>query len=250
MKNLIITIVLVMVGTGIYYVYTKLGTKDQVSTRTLIVATDATYPPLESLNERGEMVGFDIDLISEMAKEIKVETQLKNVPFVDIFGELENGKVDMIVSAVTITSERLAKYAFSVPYFNAGQVIVVRSDSAVTGLRDLVGKKIGAQVETTSLTEATKLTESKLVASYANYSDAVKDLIGKEIDAIVVDLPAGVGIVQENSSLKVVGEPFTQEFYGVVVLRSNKELLSKINESIASLKRSGKIVEIRDKWKL
>lgn len=250
MNKLILVLLLMLIGGGIFYGYKMNGSSGKAEMGVLIVGTDATYPPLESIDDQGKFVGFDIDLVNNIASQMNMTAEIKNIPFDDIFNQLEKGTIEMIVSSVTINPERLAKYAFSNPYLNAGQVVVVRSDSAITGSQGLVGKKVGAQVETTSLTEAAKLTDPKLVKSYAKYGDAVKELTAKKIDAIIIDLPAGVGLTTENSNLKVVGEPFTQEFYGMVVLKKNEAMLTKVNEALAGLKRSGEVTTIRNKWKL
>lgn len=217
---------------------------------TIVVGTDATYPPLESRSKQGEIVGFDIDLAKEVAQKLGVKLEVKNVAFDDIFGELEQGKIDLIASSVTITPERSAKYAFSVPYFNAGQVIVARAEGEIKSSGDLRGRAIGAQTDTTSLTEAKKLTDPKQVKGYANYELATKDLLAKKIAAIVIDYPAGVGLTQENSQLKVIGEPFTQEFYGMVATKDQAGLLLAVNQTLVELKESGKMETIRRAWGL
>lgn len=249
MKNIIWLLLLILAGTGAYFGYQAMMPKESL-VRNLVVGTDATYPPLESLASAGKIVGFDIDLVQAIADQLKTKVEFKNVGFDDIFKELEEGKIDMIVSSVTITPERSAKYLFSSPYFNAGQVIVALKDSKIKGAADLKGKKVGAQSETTSLTEAQKLTEATNAKGYANYDLAVADLVDKKIEAIVIDLPAGVGLTTANTDLVIVGEPFTQEFYGMVMRKGDESVVSKVNEAIATFKQSGKLLEIRKKWKL
>lgn len=252
---LLVAVILVYGGALLFKQYSLQNIKTGGGVKTvvagkLIVATDATYPPLESVDDKGKIVGFDIDLASEIAKKMGLTLEVKNVSFDKIFDELDNGKVDLIISSVTITPERLAKFAFSSPYFNAGQVLIVNKDSGFRSVTDLRGKKIGAQADTTSLEEALRLTDSGLVASYPDYDLVLKDLSSKKIDALVVDYPAGVGMTQKNDMLKILGEPFTQEFYGVVLKKQNKELLMDVNNIIAELKRTNRLTEIRKIWNL
>lgn len=216
----------------------------------IIVGTDASFPPMESVNETGEIVGFDVDLAQEIAKDLKVKVEIKNISWDKLFDALLNKEVDMIIAGVTITPERAKIYAFSDPYFNAGQAIVTTSEKSeeIKGIEDLAGKKLGVQLETTAEIEAKKLTDPELVISYENYDLALNDLLAGKIDAIIVDYPVGANMVAKTKNLKIVGEPFTQEFYGVVVRKEDKVLLEQINKTIRRLKMEGTLKQLETKW--
>jgi len=216
----------------------------------IVIGTDATYPPMESINEKGEFVGFDIDLGKEIAKDLGVNAEFKNIVWDEIFNALLNKEVDIVISSVTITPERAKIMAFSDPYFNAGQVIVttVEKTKEIKGKEDLAGKKLGVQIETTSEREAKKLTDPQLVISYENYDLAVNDLLAGKIDAIIIDYPAAFGVISKSKNLKIVGEPFTQEFYGVVLRKEDTVLLGEINKTIRRLKNEGILKELEAKW--
>jgi polar amino acid transport system substrate-binding protein len=156
----------------------------------------------------------------------------------------------MLISAITITPERAEKMAFSDPYFNAGQVIVTTLDKVneIKGTQDLAGKKLGVQKGTTSLIEAQKYTDPELVIPFENNDLAKDELLKGAIDAIIIDYPAAVGMVSGEETLRIVGEPFTQEFYGIAVRKEEKVLLEEINKTIRRLKRENIIEEIEKKW--
>jgi len=218
----------------------------------IIVGTDATYPPMESIDEKGNFVGLDIDIAREIASDLGVEAEFRNIAW-DIlitFDPLFKGEVDMLISSITITPERAEKVAFSDPYFNAGQVIVTTFDKIdeIKGVRNLAGKKLGVQKETTSHYEALKYTQPEMVIAYENYDLAKEALLKKEIDAIIIDYPAGIGMVSAEPRFRIVGEPFTQEFYGIAVRKEATGLLEEINKTIRRLKKEGILESLTEKW--
>ena len=215
----------------------------------LRIGTDATYFPMEHLDEDQNIVGFDIDLAREIGKAFNVPLKIKNISFDDIFKELKSGQIDMIISSVTINSERSKTMSFSTPYFNAGQVIVtLQNNSAIANLASLKGKKIGVQIGTTSENEAVKLTAPELVSHLADYDLATTKLLSGQIEAMIMDYPAAVGKVKHNPGLKIVGIPFTDEYYGVVVSKANAGLLTTVNSLIERLKDSGELKKIENRW--
>ena len=255
MKILIGIIVVILLGVSGYFYFSKgsgVINPEVAKIRqagALVIATDATYPPLEYVDDNSKIVGFDIDLANEIAKGLGVSAQIKNVSFDKIFDALKAGDVDVIISSVTITAERQKEMLFSTPYLNAGQILVVASDSSIAEVNDLKGKTVGVQADTTSQKEALKYTEKSLVKSYADYTLAERDLIAGKIQAIVVDYPAGVEMAKNSKGqLKVVGKPFTSEFYGVAVAKGRNGLLSAIDGVIASLKKTGRLSQLENLW--
>lgn len=215
---------------------------------TITIGTEATYPPMESIDETGEFIGIDIDIAREIAADLGVEANFQNIGWEELFDAVKEGKVDMIISAITITPERAQTLAFSDPYFNAGQVIVTKKDmvNLIKGAEDLKDRGVGAQIETTSETEAKKYTDS--VVTFENYNLALGDLLEGKVEAIVIDYPAALGMVAENEGLAIVGEPFTQEFYGTAVQIGQDELLGRINATIRRLKQTGELKKLEERW--
>ena len=115
----------------------------------LRVGIDATYPPF-GIAEGGQFSGFDVDIARALARELKVEAEFINASFDGVFPALQNGRFDVVVSAVTITPERSQTMLFSDPYIAAGQQVVARRDSAMRSLDDLAGRTVGVQINTTA----------------------------------------------------------------------------------------------------
>lgn len=214
----------------------------------IIIGTNATFPPMEFIDEDGNLVGIDIEIAKRIAHDLGVEAEFKQIDWQVIFDQLLAGEADMIISGITILPERAEIMAFSNPYFNAGQIVVIQKHKLqeIAGLEDLHGKKIGVQAETTSDFEAQKFTTE--VVGYLDYAAAKIDLLNGTLDAIMVDYPVGINLVAGEESLMVLGEPFTQEFYGVAVRKESHVLLNYINRTLVQLKRSGELDRIINKW--
>jgi len=250
----IIVILIVLIGGYYYSTRSPRKTTDPLLKKIkeggkIVVGMEASYPPMENIDEKGQFIGMDVDIAKEIAKELRVEPEFKNVPWENIFDSVQNGEVDMAISAITITLKRAEKMDFSDPYFNAGQVVVITEDNKeeIREVQDLKHKKIGVQEKTTSAEEARERFSTSSTVTYRNYNVAKKELLERKIDAVIIDYPAAVGLVEEEE-LIIAGEPFTQEFYGVAVQEGQEELLSRINNTIRRLKRKGKLKELEEKW--
>jgi len=214
-------------------------------------ATDATWPPMEFVSEAKEIVGFDIDLMKAAAKAGGFNVEFKNTAWDGIFAGLASGEYDAVVSSVTITDERKRTMDFSVPYINAGQVLVVRSDSKAARLADLAGKSVGAQIGTTGAFEVEKV-KGVALKTYDELGLAIEDLANTRIEAVVCDTPIAANYVLQNQTykgkLKIVGQPFTQELYGVAVKKGNSRVLDRINAGLKAVLESPEYQQLKTKW--
>jgi len=218
----------------------------------LIFGSDCTYPPMEMLDAKKEIVGFDIDMIKAVAQAAGFEAVIKNTAWDGIFAGLTAGDYDAVLSAVTITEERARTMDFSDPYVEAGQVIIVNKNlNGLTTLSQFGGKKVGAQIGTTGAIEVMKFKNIKL-KNYDEAGLAVEDLYVGRTDAVVVDSPTARAYVLQNArykdKLKIVGEPFTDEHYGVALKKGNAKALEMINRGIAIIKKDGTLAKLTHKW--
>lgn len=216
----------------------------------LIVGTDPTYPPMENTDPSGRIIGFDADLAAALASSLGVALELRKVPFDNLIEAAKQGDVDVAISSISITEERSQSVLFSRPYLNAGQAIITASGNTTIELpEDLQGKKVAAQSDTTSFKEAQRYTNAANVISYpADYSDIVLKLKKGTIDAIIMDYPAASDLVRQHAGTKLVGKPFTSEFYGIVTRKENKGLIEVVNIILADLKKTGKLSAFESKW--
>ena len=218
----------------------------------IVVATDATWPPMEMVDENKNIVGFDIDLMNAAAKAGGFTVEFKNTAWDGIFAGLAAGEYDAVMSSVTITEERKETMDFSVPYINAGQILIVRQETmGVETLDDLKGKPVGAQIGTTGAFAVEKVPAVEL-KTYDEIGLAFEDLANGRVEAVVCDNPVAADFALMNPSfkgkLKIVGEPFTEELYGVAVQKGNKEILDAINKGLNAVLDTAAYDKLVDKW--
>jgi polar amino acid transport system substrate-binding protein len=220
-----------------------------MTTEKIRVASDATWPPFEMVDEASkEVVGFDIDLLNAIAEKAGLEVEIINVAFDPLLAGIATCQYDAAISAMTITEERKKDMLFSDPYFEAGQVVTVQaSNTDITGKDSLAGKSVGAQIGTTGAIETEKLGAN--LKTYDEIGLAYQDLINGQVDAVIADNPLALGYVGQNpDKLKTVGEVFTDENYGIAICKNKPELQAKINEGLAAVKSEGLIDQFTQKW--
>jgi polar amino acid transport system substrate-binding protein len=154
---------------------------------------------------------------------------------------------------VTITDERKAKYDFTSPYINIGQILVVPKAEKGTKISDLKGKKLGAQIGTTGAMEIKKVAGVEL-KTYDEVGLAFEDMAAGRIAGVVCDEPTAITYALQkkeyNTKLKVVGKPFTTEAYGIVVKKGNKDLVALLNKGIAGVQKKKIDQQLKKKWQL
>ena len=209
-----------------------------------VVGTDAAYAPFESQNEKGEIVGFDIDVVKAAAAKVGIEVKFVNTPWEGIFNALAQGDRDMIVSSVTITDERKQTIDFSTPYFDAVQLIAVKADSKIANFDDLKKAKVGVQTGTTGDEAVTKLLgkTSTAIKRFESTPLALKELEAGGVDAVVADNGVVIHYVANNAGAKfktVADKSFAPEQYGVAIKKGNADLVAKINQGLAGIQADG-----------
>jgi polar amino acid transport system substrate-binding protein len=219
--------------------------------KTITVATDATWPPMEMVDANKNIVGFDIDFLNAVAKEAGFTVVFKNTAWDGIFAGVESGQYDAIISSVTITPERQKKYDFSLPYIDAGQILIVPKAEKATKLADLKGKKVGAQIGTTGAFEIKKAKDLEL-KTYDEVGLAFEDMAAGRIGGVVCDEPTAIIYALQKAEykdkFKIVGKAFTKEAYGIVVKKGNKELVDLLNKGIKGVKAKKIDVQLKKKW--
>ena len=219
----------------------------------LVVATDATWPPMEYVDEKSkEVIGFDVDLMKAVADAGGFTVEIKNTAWDGIFAGLAAGKYDAIISSVTITDERKKEMDFSKAYINAGQILVVPSSmKGVSVLADMEGMTVGAQIGTTGSFEVEKV-EGVDLKTYDEIGLAFEDLVVGRIDGVVADTPVAADFALQSESykgkLKIVGDPFTEEYYGICVQKGNTEVLDAVNAGLDKVLGTAKYENIEKKW--
>lgn len=220
-----------------------------------VFGSDCTWPPLEFVDENGEVVGFEVDLIAAMSERSGIPMTVRNVAWDGIFAGLNNGAYDAIASGVTILDERKATMDFTTPVLEVTQSIVV--NKGTVGLTDgdsLSGRTLGVQIGTTGHFAAEKI-PGTTVKAYDEIGLAIEDLLNRNLDAVIVDSIIAADFVLANANyadkLSVSGTVAGDtEQIAMVVKKGNTELLNILNENIAALKADGTIDALKKKWNI
>lgn len=222
--------------------------------KSITIATDATWPPMEYIDANKELVGYSVDYMKAAAEAAGYEVKIINAAWDGIFAGLLNQQYDAICSSVTITEERKKTMDFSNPYFTVRQAIIVPKDSPVKTMEDLKGKRAGSQISTTG-TFAINRTPGVQSVTFDEVGLAVEDLFIGRIDAVVCDDAVAANFIMENEKYKtrlkiaaVLSNPEDEEHYGVAVRKGQTDLLAEINRGIEGVKASGKEKELIEKW--
>ncbi|SEO70314.1 basic amino acid ABC transporter substrate-binding protein [Propionispora vibrioides] len=217
----------------------------------LKVGTEPSFAPFEFQDEKSkDYVGFDMDLIRAIGKQMGAEVEIQSMGFDGLIPALEAGNIDVAVSGMTITEERAQKVNFSKPYYKSGLTVVVKTgNNTIKGFGDLEGKKIGAQIGTTGAEEAKKIKNAQ-VREFNTPPEAFMELKAGGVDAVINDKPVNDYFMKETGSkdAQQVGEPLTAEDYGIAMSKKNTELADKINKALDELKQNGEYDKIYEKW--
>ena len=209
----------------------------------LIVASDATWPPIEMLDENKNVVGYSIDYLKAVAKEAGLNVEFRNTAWDGIFAALESRQAD----------KRKKAMGFSDPYCEIRQAVVVSTNSDLKNLKELDGKKVGGQIGTTGLVETLPKAKSKaIVKTYDEVGLALEDLAKGNIDAVICDDPVAKFYANKKQEyagkLKVAFITDDVEFYGFAVRKSDTDLVKKLNEGIKAVKEKGIDKQVVEKW--
>jgi len=241
----------VMLMAGVFAVPSAVVPTFAAGELTITVATDATWPPMEIVDANKNIIGFDIDFMNAVAKQAGFKVKYQNTAWDGIFAGIAAGKYDAIISSVTITDERKKTMDFSIPYINAGQVLIVPKASTAVVLADLKGKNVGAQLGTTGAFEVQKV-QGVVMKTYDEIGLAFEDMAAGRIVGVVCDTPVAADYALQKAEykdkFKIVGEPFTEEVYGIVVQKGNQKLLDLINKGIRAVQAKGIDKELTKKW--
>lgn len=218
---------------------------------TIVFATDATWPPMEFVDDQKQVVGYAIEYMKAAGKEAGFQPVFKNTAWDGIFAGLAAGKYDAIVSSVSITDERKKAMDFSEPYFTVRQALIVGKNATAKSLAELKGQKVGGQIGTTGYF-AIKAAEGLEAKSYDEIGLAMEDLNVGRIAAVVCDDPvaANYALIKYKDTLKIASviETGEVENYGIAVNKGNAAALALIDKGIAAVKAKGIDKELKKKW--
>ena len=219
----------------------------------LVVGLDDNFPPMGFRDEKNELVGFDIDMAREAAKRAGLEVEFKPIDWSAKEAELSGKRVDALWNGLTITEERKQNIAFTAPYMENHQIIVVPANSEIKTKADLAGKVVGAQ-EGSSAVDAIKKEEAvfnsfKELKTFGDNVAALMDLTTGRLEAVVVDEVVGrYYVAKKPGDYAVLDDHFGTEDYGVGLRKDDTDLHGKLDKALADMKADGVAAKIAEQW--
>ncbi len=250
--TLIMAVVLGLVVTAC----SKQETGESDASRTLtkiVIGLDDNFPPMGFRDEQNNLTGFDIDMAKEAAKHLGVEVEFKPIDWNAKEAELNGKRVDALWNGLTITEKRKENIAFTKPYLENRQIIVVTKASPVKNKADLAGKVVGVQEGSTAVDaverDADTLKSFKELKKFGDNVTALLDLAAGRLDALVVDEVVGRYYTTKKPGVYVVlEEHFGTEEYGVGVRKNDTLLLAKLQLAMDAMKQDGTAARISTQW--
>ena len=219
---------------------------------TLVLGLDDSFPPMGFRDENNNIVGFDIDVATEVANRMGVELKLQPIEWSTKEMELNTGSVDCLWNGLSIDDERKQAMDLSEPYMTNRMVLVVLNDSEYTDQASLAGKTIGVQNGSTAEKILEESDFSKTIGNTIGFKDnvtAFMELETKGIDAIFMDeVVANYAITSQNKDFKVLEDGLTEEEYAVGFKKGKTALKNEVQKYIDEMKADGTMTQISEKW--
>ncbi len=218
----------------------------------LAVATDAAFAPFEYM-DKGEMVGFDVDLLAAVMEEAGFDYELKNTGWEPMLASVQGGDADLAIAGITINEDRKETYDFSSPYFESTHMVVFPEGENITSAEDIKGLKIGVQTGTTGADAAEKIVgqNDASISKYESNSLAFMSLGSGDVDVVVTDNVVASEYVKNNPEAEVDmindQEAFESEFYGLMFPKDS-EVRDEIDAALQTVIEDGTYAEIYEEW--
>ena len=224
-----------------------------IKNKKIKIAVDTSYPPMEFEADNGKIIGLDVDLAREIAKVLKVEVEFIAMPWDGILAGLMSNRYDIIMSSMNITPERKAQVNF-VAYMEMGEVFVVKkSGKPVKSEKDLAGKVVTVQADTTSFSAVENYKKSaiaiKEIKAFVAATETFSALKSNQAEVIVTDEAVGLYFVGlDPKTFVITGQAMKPEPIGIAVKKSDPKLLKALEEAVALIKKNGSYSKIYKQW--
>ena len=226
------------------------GVMGAAQAQTIKLGANVGNVPWEFQNAKGEIVGFEIDLMTEVGKRLNSKVEVVNIPFQGLFAAVQSGQIDAAVSSITITKKRLESVSFAQPYYDSDQSLTVTAAGGIKNLAGMAGKIVGVDTGSTGDIWATaNMAGAKIkeIKKYEGLSPAMLDLAAGRIDGYISDIPALLYYVKDKPQYAVVERIKTTEQYSAMFAK-DAPLRDKVNAKISEMKKDGSLAKIHKTW--
>ena len=219
---------------------------------TLRVAIDPAFPPFETVNAAGQIVGFDADLAAELARALGVEVHFVTTGYDALYDALTVGRADVIISALYPDPSRSADFSYSRPYFNAGEVLMVPEGSPIATPEDLANRTVacvfGTTGHMTALTWQETLQPPPTLMTIERPTTITTYPADGPVDAVVVDHVSARIATHKVSDVRILTPPVTDEPYAIATRSEDGALMAAIEEALAELDENGTLSALTERW--
>ncbi|MDO1582719.1 ABC transporter substrate-binding protein [Rhizobium oryzicola] len=228
----------------------SLASTGLASAAALVIGSYPSNPPFEYKNASGTFEGFEVDIATEVAKRLGMTVDISDLGFQALFAATASKRIDVAISSITITKERLGSQSFTQAYYDADMGVATRREAKIATLEDLKGKVVGVLAGSTGDKWA-KDNKAKYgisdIKSYNAQQDMLMDLSSGRADAAVSDVPGMEYAFLKMKDLAVKVRIKTGEQYGLMMTKDHP-LLIKANDAITAMKKDGTLAAIHKKW--
>ena len=215
----------------------------------LTFAMEPSYPPFETTNEKGEIIGFDVDIANAICKEIQATCSFKSLSFDGLVQAVKQKRIDGVISAMDITEARSKQVLFSDAYYDSSASFIALKSKADLNTAKNVGVQNGTTFQQYVVAEAKQYAPK----AYNSIQDSILDLKNGRIDLIFGDTAVLADMLSKETDLTFVGEKVTNPKYfgnglGIAINKGNKDLVDELNKGLATIKANGEYQKIYDKW--
>ncbi|GGE54066.1 transporter substrate-binding domain-containing protein [Priestia taiwanensis] len=246
----VVSIVFVVVATGC-------GKKEEAAGnakdgKVLTVGTSADFQPFEYIDtaKSDEIIGFDVDLINHIAKELGYKVQMKDMPFESLVTSVKSGTLDVALAGISVDEERLKEVDFTDVYFHANNLLIVNKESGIKKPEDLKGKKVGAQTGSVQETKGKELKETIdfTLETRDRVPDLIQELKSDRLDAVILEEVASGGYLKKFAELEgnIISEKDESGF--AIALPKGDDKIQEFNRVLKKMKEDGTYDKLVEKW--
>ena len=218
---------------------------------TLIAGTESTYPPYEYRNEKGELVGFDIELTEIIAERLGKKVEWLDMSFDGLIPSIQMNKIDIVAAGMSATEERARVVSFSEPYEISFSAFVMKSDNLAKDVDDIAGKVVAVQIGTVQESFARSLGNVE-VKTFQKFDDCVREVILGRASATLMDIPVAKSYVAAKDFAGKVDIAFNKQITGadkaIAMSKKDTDLIEAVNKIIVEMEKSGELGALREKW--
>ena len=251
MKKLLILLLISCTTLG----YSYAGMIDEaVKKGTLKVGMNPAYLPFEMTNKKGDIIGFEVDILKTMAKAMGVKLEIVSISHDGLIPSLLTGKFDLIASAMTITQSRNLKVNFSEPFIMTGQTILIRKELAgeIKSYQDLNNSKykITSNLGTTGEATVNKFMGKAQYFAFNSAPEAVLEVVNGKADAFVYDASYNSVAIKKlaNDKLVFLDKPITYEPLAFIIRKGDYDSINWLNNFLKQIKHDGTYTRLYNKW--